>query len=358
MRITRLARHTTPVCFLADGRMLCYHRRKLLVLRSGNVEKSISLPVSRKELLFGWSQVLSRLFRFGVRVAEPLDDTHVIICIGNTLYEVDVETGRVTEGWFCGYGIRPLILSSIKDIESFEDGVYFGGYLSNREKKPVCIYHRIGVDRWEIIYTFPQGTINHVHNVVADPYRQCIWLFTGDFDEAAAIWKATDGFKTVECVAFNKQQYRGCVAFSLQEGLLYATDSPYAENYVYLMDTVSFSVRPLFPLDGSCIYGCKWRDKFVFSSTVESDGRKSGVWKLLYQGNRGAGIKDDYAHLYVGNLIGGFDELYKEEKDGLSFLFQFGLFKFPYGENNSNTLYFQPMATTANDMWLMALIDD
>lgn len=37
----------------------------------------------------------------------------------------------------------------------------------------------------------------------------------------------------------------------------------------------------------------------------------------------------------------------------LSFLFQFGVFKFPYGVNNTDTLYFQPMATKENDLRLM-----
>lgn len=37
-----------------------------------------------------------------------------------------------------------------------------------------------------------------------------------------------------------------------------------------------------------------------------------------------------------------------------SFLFQFGVFKFPYGVNNTDILYFQPMATKENDLRLMA----
>ena len=107
-------------------------------------------------------------------------------------------------------------------------------------------------------------------------------------------------------------------------------------------------------MHGSCIYGCQWKDNYVFSSTVEGDGRTSGRLRLFYHGNRGIGIKDDYVHLYIGNLTNGFKEIYKEKKDCLSFLFQFGVFKFPYGVNNTDTLYFQPMATKENDLRMMA----
>lgn len=308
-----------------------------------------------KERVLGGCRYVSRLLRFGVRAAEAIDNGHAILSIGNKLYELDLEKGTLSKGWFCGAGIRPLIMTSVKDINSFKEGIYFGGYLGNREKKPVNIYHRIGVDDWEVVYTFPQGAINHVHNVVPDPYRQCLWIFTGDFDESAAIWKVTDNFQKVERVACNNQKYRGCVVYAIPGGLLYATDAPYADNYIYLMNTETFDTQPLFPLHGSCIYGCQWNDNYVFSSTVEGDGRSTGRIKLFYHGNRGAGIKDDFVHLYSVNLEKGFKEIYKEKKDWLSFLFQFGVFKFPYGVNNTDTLYFQPMATNKNDLRLMSI---
>lgn len=305
--------------------------------------------------MLGCSRLLTRLFRFGIRAAVALDDTHAILSIGNRLYEINVESGVITEGWFCGEGIRPLIMTIVKDIRGVADGVYFGGYLGNRGKKPVSIYHRTGIDQWKIIYTFPQGAINHIHNVVADPYRQCLWILTGDFDEASAIWKVTDNFQRVERVVFNDQKYRGCVAYALPEGLLYATDAPFADNFIYLMDTVTFKTKPLFPLHGSCIYGCQWKDNYVFSSTVEGDGRDTSRWEFCFGRKRGAGIKDDYVHMYLGNIKDGFREIYKEKKDCMPYYtFQFGVFKFPYGVNNTDTLYFQPVATKKNDLRLTA----
>ena len=69
----------------------------------------------------------------------------------------------------------------------------------------------------------------------------------------------------MERVAWNDQQYRGCVVFPVREGLLYATDAPFAKNYIYLMNPDTMELKRIAPIDGSCIYGCQCGDQFVFS---------------------------------------------------------------------------------------------
>jgi len=284
-----------------------------------------------------------------------IDSTRILISVGNMLYELDLESGDLSNGFYCGEGIRPLIFTTVEGIEGINDSIYFGGYLGNNEKKPVNIYKRINTDQWEEVYTFAEGTINHIHNIVPDPYHNCLWAFTGDFGEASAIWKITDNFKKVERVLYNNQKYRGCVVYALPEGLLYATDAPFADDYIYLMNTETLEVKEMFPIEGSCIYGCQWNNKYVFSSTVEGDGRDMSRLEWLFTRKRGSGIKDNKVHMYMGTLQEGFKEIYNEEKDCMPFYtFQFGVFKFPYGKNNCDTLYFQPIATKKHDLSLIA----
>ncbi len=351
-----ISRNTTPLCFMPDGRLLCYHRGDILVFREDYIEKRIPIRVSILERYFGWNRWVTRLLRFGVRTVEVLDNEHINICIGNRLHELDLNEGRMTPGWFCGDGIRPLVMSTIRGIEGFADGVYFGGYLLNMDKNPVHIYRRTGVDHWEIVYTFKKGLINHVHNIIPDPYRNCLWVFTGDFGEASAIWKITDGFKKVERVVCGDQKWRADVVFVLPEGLLYATDAPFEDNFLYLLSVETMNARIIQPINGSCIYGCHWNNNFVFSTTVEGDGRKLGKWEFLFGRKRGAGIIDNYVHMYIGNIKEGFKEVYKESKDWFPFYtFQFGVFKFPVGANCGDSLYFQPVATKNNDLKLLAI---
>jgi len=354
MFLYKEADHTSPLCCLQNGSFIWYHRGKVIVVRDGILKKSLAVTVSFLERLLSWSQVISRLMRFGVRAAYGINNNNIVLSISNILYELNLDTGELSEGYFFEDGIRPLSFSSVNSIQGFDDGLYFGGYLSNNDKRPVSIYHRTGINKWDVVYTFPEGTINHVHNIVADPYRNCLWIYTGDFDEAAAIWKVSDGFHKIERVLFNNQKYRACVAFALSEGLLYATDSPYSDNYIYLLDPDTLTLKEIYPIHGSCIYGCQWKDSFVFSSTVEGDGRNLNKWEFLFSKKRGDGIKDNYVHMYMGNLKNGFNEIYKEKKDFWPlYTFQFGVFKFPYGVNNTDTLFFQPVATVENDGKLM-----
>ena len=347
-------KNAIPLCFLPDGKLVCYQRGDVIVFEDKVEVKRIRVFSSFKERFLSRSKLLSRFLRFGVRTSEAISLSRILLASGNMLYELDLETGKLSNGFFCGEGIRPLIFTTVKGIEGIDDSIYFGGYLGNDEMKPVNIYKRLDTDNWEKVYTFDEGTINHIHNIVSDPYHNCLWAFTGDFGEASAIWRITENFKKVERVVFNNQKYRGCVVYVLPEGLLYATDAPFADDFIYLMDPKTYEVKEICPIDGSCIYGCQWKNKYVFSSTVEGDGRNMSRIEWLFTRKRGAGIKDDYVHMYMGNLKDGFCEIYKEKKDGMPYYtFQFGVFKFPYGINNNDVLYFQPVATKNNDQDLM-----
>lgn len=350
----RITKNTTPLCFLSDDKLVCYQKGDIVVLDSGIELQRIRLLGGVKEWLLGRCNITSRLLRLGVRASLALNEEIIILSIVNVLYELNLSTGKLSKGWCCRAGVRPLILSEIKDIKGFEDGVYFGEYYKNDAIEPINVYHRIGEDRWDVAYTFQKGAIKHVHNIIPDSYRQCVWIMTGDFGDAAAIWKATDGFKKVERVVFGEQKWRGCVGFAIPEGLLYATDTPFSDNHIFLLKP-NGSVETIGDLSGSCIYGCQWKEKFVFSSTVEADGRDETMWKLLTSKKRGCGIKDNYVRLYVGNLSNGFQEVYKEKKDWLPFIFQFGAFRFPAGVNNTDMLYFQPVATSRQDLCLMGI---
>lgn len=354
--VNRKQVNTLPLSFLTDGRLVCYQLGDIVVFENGRESQRFPLFNSFKEQFLGRNKLINRLLRLGIRSVEAIDDNTIILSIGNMIYELTISKRELSKGYFCGDGIRPFQFTNVKNINCIEDGVYYGEYLLNMGKKPVNLYRRTGIDKWESIFTFPQGSINHIHKIVADPYRQCLWIFTGDFDESSAIWKVTDNFQNVERVVCNDQKYRGCVVNVLPEGILYATDAPFTNNYICLMNPSTFEVQEIFPIDGSCIYGCKWKDKYVFSTTVEGDGRNMSRLEWLFTHKRGAGIKDDYVHMYMGNLQEGFKEIFKEKKDCMPFFpFQFGVFKFPSGANNSNRLYFQPVATKKHDLSLMAI---
>lgn len=352
--IKHIAHRTSPICYLPCGKLVCYKDGKLLEMNDGIIKRRHQIFHSTKERIFARSHLIYRGLRLGIRAAIALSDELICFSIGNMLYEYNLREEKLSGGFCLIDRIRPLNFTQVKGIDHFDDMLIFGGYMGNPDKNPVHIYRRVDVDSWEIVYSFPQGAINHVHNIVADPYRNCLWAFTGDFDEAAAIWKITDNFRKAERVCCDNQKYRACVVNVLPEGILYASDTPFVDNYIYLMKE-DYSVIPLSPIGGSCIYGCQWKDKYVFSSTVEADGKDQTMMQFLFKRKRGKGIIDEYVHLYCGTPETGFEEIYNEKKDFWQFLFQFGVFKFPSGKNNGNILYIQPVATNKNDLSLIAL---
>ena len=301
------------------------------------------------------SRLLQRFFRSGVRSAVSLDENRVIVSVGRGIYEIDLRNNRISDGYLCRKGVRPLKFTHVSGIEGFRDAVYFGEYCRNIDKEEVRIYRRVAEDSWEMVYAFPKGRINHIHAIIQDPYRKCLWVMTGDDNDASGILKVTDDFRNVVCVRSGQQKYRACVGFALPEGLLYASDSPTIDNGIYLMNLETYDVTCLKSIHGSCIYGCKWKDMYVFSTTVEGDGKEKNLIQSFFNTKRGPAIKDDYVHMYSGGLDTGFEEVYIEKKDRYPFILQFGAFHFPAGDNDGDVLYFHPVATVANEYSLMTL---
>lgn len=352
--INCISDNCTPLCFLPSGRLVCYKRGNLLIFDNNEFIYSHCLFTNFKERWLACIKPISRLLRLGIRAAIAIDEDNVLLSIGNVIYEYCISKKYISKGFFVGAGIRPLSFTEINGLEGFDNCIVFGGYLGNFEKNPVHIYKRNGVDDWSIVHTFEKGEINHIHNIIPDKEGKCLWVMTGDFEDSAAFWKITDNFSYGEKFAYGKQQYRGCVCYPLEEGLLYATDAPYDKNHIYLLDEEK-NIVPILEIAGSCIYSCQCGDKYVFATAVEPDGRNNTTWSLLTNRQRGFGIKDMYVHMYAGNREEGFKEIYKEKKDLWPYLFQFGAIKFPYGENHSNKLYFQPIATKRNDMKLLSI---
>ena len=353
-KTTKIFSKTRPLCFLPNGLLVCYSCGNIILYDDSQIVKEHRVFDSFRERFFARDRILSRALRFGVRSGYALDNNTVLLSISNIIYEYDLNKQKLSKGFSLKERIRPLAFTEIAGINSFHDGIVFGGYLVNYEKKPVHIYRRKKQDEWDIVYSFKEGEVNHVHNIIPDPYSNCLWILTGDFGDAAAIWKATDDFRLVERVKSGSQEFRSCVAFATSQGLIYATDSPNDQNNIYLLDNQGH-LNIITSLVGSCIYGCKWKDQYVFSTAVEPDSmvKRSRIVGLLNR-EKGPGIQDDYAHIYMGNIDYGFQDIYREKKDFFPYSIQLGAIMFPSGNNTTNKLFFYPVATK-NDSSLMFL---
>jgi hypothetical protein len=293
-----------------------------------------------------------RLRRSGVNAACAFNDD-LIFCYRQHMYRFNQQTQAVVKDLTFSKGRGPLKLSVIEGIKCFDDCIAFGEYYNNPRKEPIRIFMRTKSSKWETPYTFADGQINHIHALAPDPYRNCVWILTGDFGDAAGIYQATNNFKSVKAVLRGDQRYRACVMFVTKTGLIYGTDTQLEDNAVMYAEESNgkWEAKPLQALNGSCIYGCELQDYYVFSTATEPGIGKGKLVSLL--DNRPAiGIKENRSDVVLLSMHDGtFRVAYSRQKDFWPYrLFQFGSIQFPSGTNGTNFLYAYNVGSNINNL--------
>lgn len=214
-------------------------------------------------------------------------------------------------------GSRPMNI-----CEDTEGGLYFGEYFANMEKQAVHVYgsHDQG-NTWNVVYTFPEGNINHVHGIFMDPFTKRMWYATGDRDNECIIGYTEDGFKTVNEVFRGGQEYRTCVLFFYKDFIVFGTDSQYQQNVLKRFDRNTLEITEFQDVQGPVIRGAQFGDIAMISTDVEP----SEVNKT----------KNAYVWMTRDGLH--WEELCHAEKDCLNpTLFQFGVFDLPQYASDYN----------------------
>lgn len=207
-------------------------------------------------------------------------------------------------------GSRPMFL-----CEDVDGGVYFGEYFQNMEKQAVHIYgsHDHG-KTWEIVHTFPEGNINHVHGIYMDPYTKKMWFATGDRENECIIGYTEDGFKTVKEVFRGGQEYRTCILFFYKDFIVFGTDSQYQQNELKKFDRKTLEITHLQDVQGPVIRGAQIGNVSMISTDVEPSEVN----------------KDTKAYVWISKDGLNWEVFCSAEKDYLpSMLFQFGVFDLP-----------------------------
>jgi len=172
-------------------------------------------------------------------------------------------------------GTRPLHITAVPSGR-----IYCGEYFDNRERAEVHIY--VSTDRgrtWQIAYTFPAGSIRHVHNIVYDRWGDCLWILTGDEGAECKVLRASCDLRSVDMVLAGNQQARAVAAIPTQGGLYLSTDTPLEKNHVYRLDRAG-NVEQVGDLASSSIFGCRVGcrvgEAMFFSTMIEPSAVNTG----------------------------------------------------------------------------------
>jgi hypothetical protein len=224
----------------------------------------------------------SRLVRDGFHALAVLNDGHLVGAVPGAIVSLTPgarefkTTHRVTRG------TRPLHIAATPDGQ-----VYWGEYFDNPQRDEVHIFasHDQGAT-WQIAYTFPKGAIRHVHNLVYDPWENCLWIFTGDYGAECRVLRASCDLQTVDVAFSGNQQARAVAAVPTTEALYFASDTPLESNHVYRFDRAG-NLSTVGDLDSSSIYGCRVGDTLFFSTMVEPSEINPTQRVQLYASRRG-----------------------------------------------------------------------
>jgi len=355
MELNSKIQNVRPLCLINNELIVS---KENLILRydieKKTLRKILSLPVNFGIKFLMKFKILIRLFRLGVRYGIQIHEGLIIVVFNKRIYEIDLKSKACKEVFKIFRGSAPLNICEIKNIKGFENCFAFGEYFGNFEKDEVHIYKRKINGSWEVAFTFPKGTMEHIHSIVPDRFNDCLWILAGDFANSSCIWMAKDNFSSVIPILRGSQNYRSCVAFATEDGLLYATDSQFESNSIRLLkrnnkEWVSVEISQL---NGSSIYGCYLGGENVcFSTTVEGDSLSKGKFLKYLDRKPGPGIKSPESHIVIGNLRDGFYSVMTKKKDIYPFiLFQFGTFLFPTGTNKTDKLICYDIGLKGSDL--------
>jgi hypothetical protein len=276
------------------------------------------------------STLTYRLAREGFHALSILDGNGMIAAVpGAIVTRVPTSTEFIVTHTI-GRGTRPLHITTVPG------GVtYWGEYFGNRERAEVHIY--ASADRgesWQIAYTFPAGSIRHIHNIVYDRWGDCLWILTGDEGAECKILRASCDLRVVDEVLSGNQQARAAAAIPMPDALYFSTDTPFESNHILRLDR-SGNVRPIAGLASSSIYGCRVGEAMFFSTMVEP------------------GAVNHSREVHITGSKNGSDwrVLARWQKDKLSMrYFQYGNAMLPDGDTTTNYLAATTIAVQQDDL--------
>ena len=342
-----------PICAYGNA-LIIYYRGKVLKLQDKCIQPLITIPQSMSKKIKECHSLSKRLFRIEVRGS---------ILIGNIIYmffdkkllSVNMENLSIKILYEVPTEMSmPLNLSEALPKEKWN--ALFGDYFSNPYHDKVNIY---GVNKFgtiDKIFSFPKGTIRHIHNIVPDKKRNGYWILTGDNEELAGIWFAEFGLQHIRPIYVGSSIARTVVGFPLEEGLLFATDSVSSQNGIYILKNKDglYNVKKITDLNGSCIYGTETKDGYLFSTTVES-AEGGGLLNLLSR-KHGSGIKSNFVDLIFLDKSLRVSKICSFQKDDLPYkLFQYGAVRFINNQMTIDDLYIYPIAVKKYDHHMLML---
>ena len=328
------------LCIFPDGNLLCYRGGAFTLYDTERYSaiQHFSLPNGKMRNVLSKARIMERLLHCEARWAVPVGDAEALISMNTGIYRVNCKTGAYTAEAVPVQG-KPLSAAVLQGMNGFDDSVVVGDYTPNPKRKAVSLYQRSADSIWRCAYSFPAGTVRHIHGVFANREAQKVYILTGDEDKESGIWLAEDNFKSVKPLLVGSQQYRACQMIAENGQMLYMTDAPSEKNGIYRV--TDGHAEKIAELEGTCIYGTVAGSKGIFSTTCEPDAHAKNRIDYWLSNKPGQGINGRSLSVFTLSADGTVERIAQFEHDGLPLrLFQYGTVTFTNVQNGN--VYFSP----------------
>lgn len=322
-----------PMCWIEDGSLLLYVHGSLYIDFNGRRRKLCDLPLVWFKRFASHNRMVSRLLRIEPRAALSIGDSVLITWMGFVL-RIDYSTGKVTAVAKPREGFSNPLYFSPGDGEN--NVAIWGDYGANHNRQAVFIYGLKSTGNVEVLHEFASGSIRHVHGIIPRKYGDGgYYIFTGDMEDSSGIYIAKRNFSTVKPFALGEQRFRAVRGYSVDNGLVYATDSASIENHIFYLqeksDNAGYSIEDIGVLNGPCIYGGQVNGGFVFTTTVEPNESVRGLTSYLSTA-LGPGVRTPEATAVLFSKDGSVREVARFRCDGMPLkAFQYGSLQIPAG---------------------------
>jgi hypothetical protein len=275
------------------------------------------------------ARLTSRLFRDGFHALAVLDSSAVVAAVPGAIVTLSTNekqfriTHRITRG------TRPLHITAVPG-----GPVLWGEYFDNPSRDEVHIYASTDAGaHWNVAYTFSRGEIRHVHNIVHDPWENCLWILTGDYGDECRILRASCDLSQIDVVLQGNQQARAVALIPADDGVYFSSDTPLGANFIFHLDRRG-ALSKLKEINASSIFGCRVASSFFFSTMVEPSA-----------------INTDREVRIYGSDGDSWNSLLSWRKDRWPMrLFQYGNAFLPDGNNATEFLAVSTVAVESDDM--------
>lgn len=248
-----------------------FFNQEILFASKGNKVYSFSESLKKVEEIGIYSEgiirnILSlhplycRIFRRGIHALALNENGNLVgVAKGHIVFKNKKE--KVFHSVFNKFrGSRPFNLI-------YANGMFlFGEYFGNPNRENVCIFSSADGEHWNTIYTFPPGSIRHIHSIKYDANKKGYWILTGDNDNESVIW-FTEDFKTLNPVIKGGQFARAVNIITTKNFLIIPMDSPLEQNYIQFYNLEKGILETVSEIPGSAFHAIE-SDGIMLVSTV------------------------------------------------------------------------------------------